>query len=269
MGSMKELLFEMEEERANEWIAEHYPDVEEETVEWEMAEQDYSLMLDDLAEQAEWQWFQDSLYDLDDRYIHAVRELDELKELVNSAQAGIVFRMAYAHTVTVMEAFMMYSARALLNDLAHLDRFYKHFASSNTQVSGALRKCAQAVLKNTQKHPDGSPPDETIQRRRTAQLYVSQQTFHNLDNLKSYFSSVLEVPCEWPFTPLKHIVDTRQDLVHRNGVSKHDEQVHIGSWHLTDAISNVRTFVDEVALSLRRETGADDVLPVVHPREAF
>lgn len=176
MGSMKELMFEMQQEKADEWIEENYPDAEEGTPEWEIAAQNYGWMLDDLAEQAEWQWFQDSLNDLDDRYIHAVHELDELKELVNSAQAGIVFRMAYAHTVTVMEAFMMYSARALLNDLAHLDRFYKHFAS-NTKVKGALRKCSQAVLENTQKHPDGWTPDDTLQHRRTAQLYVSQQTF--------------------------------------------------------------------------------------------
>lgn len=30
MGSMKELLFEMQEERRDEWIAENYPDAEEE-----------------------------------------------------------------------------------------------------------------------------------------------------------------------------------------------------------------------------------------------
>lgn len=53
-----------------------------------MAAQNYNWMMDDLAEQAEWQWFQDSLNDLDDRYIHAVRELDELKELVTSSNSG-------------------------------------------------------------------------------------------------------------------------------------------------------------------------------------
>lgn len=88
MGKMKELLFEMQEERADKWIAEHYPDAEEGTPEWEMAAQNYNWMMDDLAEQAEWQWFQDSLNDLDDRYIHAVRELDELKELVTSSNSG-------------------------------------------------------------------------------------------------------------------------------------------------------------------------------------
>lgn len=46
MGSMKELLFEMQEERRDEWIAENYPDAEEGTPEWDAAAQEYS-------------WFQD------------------------------------------------------------------------------------------------------------------------------------------------------------------------------------------------------------------
>lgn len=176
MGKMKELLHELQEERALEWIEENYPDAVEGTPEWETAAQNYSWMLDDLAEQAEWQWFQDSLNDLDARYTHAVRELDELKELVTSVQRSIVFRMAYAHTVTVMEAFLMYSARALLNNSTHLDRFYKDFASNN-KVKGTLRKCAQAVLENSQQHPDAIPLDEIAHRRRTAQLYVSSRLF--------------------------------------------------------------------------------------------
>lgn len=267
MGSMKELLFEMQEERANKWIAENYPDAKEGTPEWEMAAQNHSWMMDDLAEQAEFKWFQDSLYDLDDRYTHAVHELNELKELIASAPPGIVFRMAYAHTVTVMEAFLMYSARALLNDAKHLDRFYSLIAPAFRK---RISQCRSEIISNTQQPTEGFPVvDETVLMCRTAQLFVSQQTFHNLDNLNNYFSMILESQYEWPLEPLKNIVETRQDLVHRNGVSKHDEQISIGSWQLENAISHVRVFIDAVALTLRRETGADDVLPVVHPRWSF
>lgn len=105
------------------------------------------LQLDDLAEQAEWQWFQDSLNDLEDRYTHAVHELEELKALVTSAPADIVFRMAYAHTVTVMEAFMMYSARALLNDPEHLNRFYSCITPA---FQKKINQCRSTVLENTQ-----------------------------------------------------------------------------------------------------------------------
>lgn len=205
MGSMKELLFDLQEQRADEWIDDNFPDAEEGTPEWDMAAQNYSWMLDDLAEQAERQWFQDSLNDLDDRYTHAARELDELKELVNPAQAGIVLRMAYAHTVTVMEAFLMYSARALLNDGEHLDRFYTNVASV-PKIKGTIRKCAQAVLDNTQKHPKGTPPDEAAQLRRTAQLFVSQQTFHNLNNLKDFFYLYLKHRLSGLLNPFKTLL---------------------------------------------------------------
>lgn len=265
MGKMKELLFEIQEERADEWIAEHYPDAEEGSPEWKMATQNYSWMMDDLAEQAEWQWFQDSLNDLDDRYIHAVRELDELKELVTSSDSGIVFRMAYVHTVTVMEAFLMYSARALLNDAEHLDRFYSRIAPF---FQKKINQCKSEVLSQVQLRTEASI-DEADLKRRTAQLFVSQQTFHNLDHLQKYFSSVLLLPYDWSFVPLKYVIETRQDLVHRNGVSKHDERIHIGSRALEHAIRDVREFVDMVALTLRREIGAGDTLPVVLPRNSF
>ncbi|HCO1252223.1 TPA: hypothetical protein N7L09_002872 [Escherichia coli] len=193
MGSMKELLLERQDEEALEWIAENFPDAEEGTPEWEMAAKNYSWMMDDLAEQAEWQWFQDSLNDLEDRYIHAVHELEELKELVTSAPADIVFRMAYAHTVTVMEAFLMYSARALLNDEEHLDRFYSRIAPV---FQKKVNQCSSEVLSNAQLRAEASI-DEAALKRRTAQLFVSQQTFHNLDNLQKYFSSVLLLPYDW------------------------------------------------------------------------
>ncbi len=46
MGSMKELLFEMQEERANKWITLNYPEAEEGTPEWDTAVQEYSWFKD-------------------------------------------------------------------------------------------------------------------------------------------------------------------------------------------------------------------------------
>lgn len=46
-------------------------------------------------------------------------------------------------------------------------------------------------------------------------------------------------------------------------------QVSIDKWHLENAVHDVRAFIDAVALTLRRETDADDLLPIVHPRWSF
>ncbi|EOA4589085.1 hypothetical protein ACP3NC_004998 [Escherichia coli] len=58
---MKELLFEIQEERTDEWIAENYTDAEEGTPEWDAAAQEYSWFQDWMEEAAEQQYFEASL----------------------------------------------------------------------------------------------------------------------------------------------------------------------------------------------------------------
>ena len=94
MGSMKELLFEMQEERRDEWIAENYPDTEEGTPEWDAAAQEYSWFQDWMEEAAEQQYFEASLASIPDRLQDAKAELDELESLMQFNQPRIVERMA-------------------------------------------------------------------------------------------------------------------------------------------------------------------------------
>ncbi|HIE9287925.1 TPA: hypothetical protein ACXP8P_000305 [Klebsiella variicola subsp. variicola] len=42
MGSIKELLFDIQEEWRDEWISINYPEAEEGTPEWDAAAQEYS-----------------------------------------------------------------------------------------------------------------------------------------------------------------------------------------------------------------------------------
>ncbi|PNM36679.1 hypothetical protein AL478_001095 [Klebsiella pneumoniae] len=123
MGSMKELLFEMQEERRDEWIAENYPDAEEGTPEWDAAAQEYSWFQDWMEEAAEQQYFEASLASIPDRLQDAKAELDELESLMQFNQPRIVERMAYVHCVSVLDSFLMYSARALLSHPPHLQKF--------------------------------------------------------------------------------------------------------------------------------------------------
>lgn len=82
MGSMKEQLFEMQEKRANEWIAENYPGAEEGTPEWDAAAQEYSWFQECMDEAAEQQCFEASLASIPDRQQDAKAELDELESLM-------------------------------------------------------------------------------------------------------------------------------------------------------------------------------------------
>lgn len=62
----------------------------------------------------------------------------------------------------------------------------------------------------------------------------------NIDNMKQYFDAVLDTPPLWPLDTLRQIVSTHQDLAHRNGVTKDDEPVYVGTLAVTQATTVVR-----------------------------
>ncbi|HFT1072117.1 TPA: hypothetical protein ACMEZR_000196 [Klebsiella pneumoniae] len=111
---MKELLFDMQQERRDEWIFNNYPEAEEGTPEWDAAVQEYSWIQDWMEDSAEQQYFEASLASIPDRLQDAKDELCELENLMQFNQPRIVQRMAYVHCVSVLDSFLMYSAILLI-----------------------------------------------------------------------------------------------------------------------------------------------------------
>ncbi|EFZ4562092.1 hypothetical protein BL992_000027 [Shigella flexneri] len=86
MGSIKELLFDIQEEWRHEWISINYPEAEEETLEWDAATQEYSWFRDWMEEAAEQQHFEASLNCIPERLQEALDELHELQGLLETEQ---------------------------------------------------------------------------------------------------------------------------------------------------------------------------------------
>ncbi len=118
MEIMKDMMIDIEAERFNEWLEENYPDVVPESEEWEQAANLYYWEQEALADQAQWDHehglFVVSLNDVHQRYRHARQELKKLYALLDRELPEIVYRMSFVHAVTVMEAYLMYCAKALL-----------------------------------------------------------------------------------------------------------------------------------------------------------
>lgn len=240
MGSMKEYFMEMEAERFEAWAEEHYPDVEPDTPEWETIANYYSWEQEAHEEQALWaheqEKFEASLDSVHERYLHACRELIQLQDLLNDSNpSNIIRRLVFAHAVTVMEAYLMYCARALLNHDYPLIRFRDAFYCHSSRVD----------KKNLTM--------ETALFRPFARRFVSRMTFHNTSTLQHYFNAVLHIPPSWPIEPLKEIVTVRQDLVHRNGVTKRDTPLDISLGQLRQAMDDIQVFIDEVNTSMNLE----------------
>lgn len=262
-----------------EWILATYPGIQEETEEWEQAEHEYCDWCEFKLAILDQIWFEDSLNDIGDRYAHAIAELDNLRPLQADEQPGIVRRLAYAHCVTVMEAFLMYAACALLNYPALLARFHE---KKSAFLRGDIVKSLDAAYRRERDNnepciwhgravPDQNELEwtgETLADRQIyknrAQAAIGALAFHNLKRVKSYFTAMLTTPPDWPLDGiLEDLVTTRQDLVHRNGVTRFNQPITIAPGDVARAVDMVRRVITlahddlqaEMARYLKTEEG--------------
>ena len=249
MGSMKEHMMDLEQERFEAWAAEHYPDVAPDSPEWEQIgnyyyweqeaqeEQFYEEILlarhqEDLCDRA-------SLDNIELRFRHAMSELDELDVFPAKRQPDLIWRMGIIHSVSVLDAFFMYCARALLNHDWPLRRFRDTYYLQSRRFNKAERQEAAEM--------------ELSLFRPVARLVVSRMTFQNPENIRKYFATALHFPCDWPLYPLEGLTGLRNDLSHRNGYTRAGSRVDVCSHDLRNAVSVVRNIVDTAMASLRLE----------------
>ncbi|MGD8165372.1 hypothetical protein [Pantoea sp. FN0307] len=245
---MKELIFDMQKEHRDEWIAINYPEAEEGSKAWDHAIQEYQWFQDWLEEAAEQAHFEAKLASIPGRLHDAKVELQELERLLATIQPDIVLRMAFVHVVTVLDSFLMYSARALLSHSPHLQRFMKN---ATKLVRSEKERKALLNKKWFEQEPGLETPEQAFTWR--AQAIVSKKTFQNPSAIKRYFELMLSTPHAWDYEELGVVIDTRNDLVHRNGFTLADEPVHIWPERVADAILRVSGFIEAAAETLLQE----------------
>ncbi|VTM94043.1 Uncharacterised protein [Raoultella planticola] len=168
---MKDSILDIEAERFDEWLTENYPEVVPDSEEWEQ---------EALADQVQWDHehglFVVSLNNIHQRYRHANQELKKLYALLDTEQPELVYRMSFVHAVTVMEAYLMYCARALLEHDWPLKRFRdEYYLKSDDKKNKKVSACEM----------------ELHMFRPAARNYVSRMTFHNVKTIERYFGVVL------------------------------------------------------------------------------
>lgn len=179
------------------------------------------------------------LNNVQERYQHAIQELKKLYALLDTEQPELVYRMSFVHAVTVMEAYLMYCARALLEHDWPLQRFRDAYYLKSERI------------KNPEKH--AALEMALSMFRPAARNLVSRMTFHNIKTIERYFCAVLHIPPVWPLKPLGIISDWRNDLVHRNGVDEHDLPREISVHQLQNALQKVSDLIEAAHMSLRLE----------------
>ena len=253
MGSIKEYMMELQEERFETWAAEHHPDVEPGTPEWDTIGQYYSDWQDFLYEQAQADYEQEvfaaSLNSVRERCKHGFSELYSIQKLDFFSMPDVVLRMAWVHAVSVMEACMMYSARALLNYEPHLSLF--RINHMNLGLRGEkIEHLKTAARLETSTEP-GAPKNAY---KLAAQSIVGGMTFHNVNHIRRYFNCMLHEAPDWRLDALSEVIQTRHDLVHRNGVTEFDTEAVIGRSQLIGALNVITRFLEQFTDTMERET---------------
>lgn len=240
---MKDSILDIEAERFDEWLAENYPEVVPDSEEWEQAANLYYWEQEAIADQVHWDHehglFVASLNNVHQRNLHANQELKKLNALLDREQPELVYRMSFVHAVTVMEAYLMYCARALLEHDWPLKRFRDEYYLKSERVKKKDKQSACEM--------------KLHMFRPAARNYVSRMTFHNVETIERYFGAVLHIPPIWPIESLSIIADWRNDLVHRNGVDKFDVPIDISPHQLKNALQKVYDLIDAADLSMRQE----------------
>lgn len=161
----------------------------------------------------------------------------------------VVLRMSWVHAVSVMEACVMYSARALLNHEPHLELF-----RSNQNNIGLRKKQVSKLEAAARLEASCEPTAPKDAYKLAAQSIVGKMTFHNVDHIHRYFNCMLNEAPHWPLDALSEIIQTRHDLVHRNGVTELDTETHIGRAQLIGALNVITRFLEDFSYTMDKET---------------
>ncbi|MGE2433681.1 hypothetical protein ACME8T_07975 [Morganella morganii] len=237
MGTTKEWVMQVEEDRREEWIRARLsdPDLEDDSEEWQQLEDEYNSLnefLEDIAREAyeEQLWLENTKFT--DIYDEMINILNEIKNEKPICENEITIKMKIAYGVTIMESC--------------LGEMIKNICiSDNRYIINAI--CNIDELKNKKIHLK-----ELLDTNNTAKQYVQQYLssvlYHNIPKVIEVYSAILQ-PKENFNINQENIIKLmllRHDIVHRNGKKTNGEKIEFKSCHIEKHVSTIMDFLNNI-----------------------
>jgi hypothetical protein len=236
MGSMSDLMIDLDNERIDRWIKDRLgDDVDEESEEYgELVEEYYNLQ-EHLREQYEFEEDLEWLKKNDSSIIHRnyIEELAELEKFVTTNplknKPYIGYRMAYAHAVTLLEGFLGDTIKSLINE--------NNIYFSNSRKIDELKSAKYSLdyLITSESNPKNLAIKE-----------LSKILYHNIPKAKRIFEIVLDKKLNIKISGIVKITDIRHDIVHRNGKTKDGTPLYLDQSDVMSMLNDVKKFVDDL-----------------------
>jgi len=255
MSSIKKYLFEVQSKRADEWIRSHLEnkDADEDSEEYQFLAEEYSNYMDYLDEKAkldiEIAWLKQNDSSLLHKYL-----LDQLKSIENITKENLkndnlyiapqsrhlITKMAYAYTITLLESFLGDTIKTLVTD--------------DTKLLMNLIEKSDEFSKEKYTLAYFSKFECSIER--IALNKLSNVLYHKLNEVIKLFENTLNKKININLTEINKIINTRHDIIHRNGVSQSGDILYITIEQLENAINVVKEFSTQIQRNVNQATSA-------------
>ncbi|EHX9802385.1 hypothetical protein K1078_003847 [Salmonella enterica] len=237
MGATKDWVMEVEESRREQWIRERLssPDLEEDSEEWQLLEQDYDEYQDFLTDMAmeEYEtekWLKQhphtAIYEI------AINLLGQIKEEGKHSTSEVFIKMKTSYIVTIMENCLSEMIKSIV--LSH-KRYLENAIKNINELKGKNVPLSELIDKK-------SSADKHVQD------YLSDILYHRIPQVLEIYKAILQ-PKQYQRVHLKDInalMRLRHDIVHRNGKTTDGKTHTFNSTSLDTAFKVVEEFLTQM-----------------------
>ncbi|MDI9778476.1 hypothetical protein QM325_11960 [Pseudomonas putida] len=216
-------------------------------IEVEREEYDEHMAILDAEEEAEWQWLNRHSHS---HFFHEFnREMTKAAELLNTSSYGehadTVYKLVYAHAVTLMETFIS----SVVGKLVVSDQLLLTNLVEGYKVLSNIRLTLKEVLEQP----------KVVEKRVIGVL--KEQSFHNVATISQVLNAMFDEHMKGlNLDEIAHICEKRHHIVHRNGKTLDDQPVELSLKEVGRTICAILDFVEDlhtriyVALTEREST---------------
>jgi hypothetical protein len=239
LSSVKDHLFDVREQQADEWIRERLSDdsLDEDSEEYICLAEEYSNYQDHMWEEAEWEaelkWLKENgssnihnifITELDALKIMAESNFDNTQKMAFILHKNITVKMSYAYAVTLLESFLGDTLKSIISEN---DKYLKN----------AL--CKFKIFKNV-KLTDLASTDLNL--KSLVLKHVGDVLYHNIPNVLEMYEQILGVNLNIDKSNVVKITKLRHDIVHRNGQGIDGKDISLKPEDFNKAIEDIKEF---------------------------
>jgi hypothetical protein len=171
-----------------------------------------------------------------DRFLNEIENVRLLNEIIteNYSLLSVLKRQLYINAIGILETFLSETFIKLTNEN---DVYFRNFIETYPKFKERKFQLNDIYF-------------EYNNLRETAKKEMLDVIYHNLSKVKNMFISTFKI--HFPdIVELSKAINTRHDLVHRNGKTKDGVDITINKEIVIDLLNTLSEFVEELAITLK------------------